>query len=271
MVVFPPGKINLGLQITGKRADGYHDLVTCFYPLPWCDVLEIILSSSFAFTSTGLKIPGKPEGNLCIRAFELLQKDFDLQSVHIHLHKIIPMGAGLGGGSSDAGWTLRILNQLFDLKLSVERLKAYASKLGSDCAFFIEDRPALGSGRGEILSDIKLSLQGKYIVIVKPDVHVSTAEAYGGVTPKLPDKNLKEILEQRSVEEWRTLVKNDFEDSVFKKFPEIEKIKNSLYESGAQYAAMSGSGSSVFGIFSSQIDLSKEFRSMLYWSGRLGG
>lgn len=269
MVAFPQCKINLGLQIIGKRADGYHNLITCFYPVPWNDILEIIPSEDFFFTSTGLEVPGSSEENLCIKAFRLLQKDFNLPPINIHLHKIIPMGAGLGGGSSDAAWTLKILDQIFNLELSLERLKEYASSLGSDCSFFIEDKPMLGSGRGEILSQINVNLKGKHIVIIKPDVHVSTAEAYRGIHPKLPDNNLKDIVEQQPIGKWQTLLKNDFEESVFQKFPVIEKIKTTLYEHGAQYASMSGSGSSVFGLFTSAVNLKEKFPSMVYWSGKL--
>jgi 4-diphosphocytidyl-2-C-methyl-D-erythritol kinase len=269
MVVFPPCKINLGLQITGKRADGYHDLVTCFYPVPWCDILEAIPSQKFSFTSSGISIPGDNADNLCIKAYSLLKKDFDLKPVALHLHKIIPMGAGLGGGSSDAAWTLQVMSQLFNLDLSRETLRRYASQLGSDCAFFIENRPMFGSGRGEILTDTVVNLKGKFIVIVKPDVHVSTAEAYAGVTPKIPETSLKEILEKYPLEQWKDFVQNDFEVSVFKKHPVIKKVKDQLYTHGAQYASMSGSGSAVFGIFTSSIDLKNIFEGYAYYSGRL--
>jgi len=269
MVVFPPCKINLGLQITGKRADGYHDVLTCFYPVPWCDILEAIPSQKFSFIGSGISIPGDIADNLCTKAYSLLKKDFDLKPVALHLHKIIPTGAGLGGGSSDGAWTLRILNQLFNLDLTPETLRQYASQLGSDCAFFIEDRPMLGSGRGEILTDIAVNLKGKFIVIVKPDVHVSTAEAYAGVKPGAPEVALKEILEKHPPEQWKDLVHNDFEASVFKKYPVIGKVKNLLYEHGAQYASMSGSGSAVFGIFTSSIDLKNIFEGYACYSGRL--
>jgi 4-diphosphocytidyl-2-C-methyl-D-erythritol kinase len=269
MVSFPPCKINLGLQIVAKRADGYHDLVTCFYPIPWNDILEIIPATGFTFTYSGISIPGNASDNLCLRAYQLLQKDFHLPAVAVHLHKIIPMGAGLGGGSSDAAWTLRILNSIFKLNLSTARLHSYAAELGSDCAFFIDDKPMIGKGRGEILGETSVSLRNKFIVLVKPDVHVPTAEAYAGIKPKTPGVDLSYALENYSVEEWKTFVKNDFEDSVFLKFPVVAKVKNDLYDSGALYASMSGSGSAVFGIFSGPVDLKEKFTGMVYWSGTI--
>ncbi|HTJ52823.1 MAG TPA: 4-(cytidine 5'-diphospho)-2-C-methyl-D-erythritol kinase [Cyclobacteriaceae bacterium] len=248
MVSFPPCKINLGLNIIRKRSDGYHDIETCFYPVPWTDILEIIVSDQVTFASTGLTIPGNTDDNLCLKAYYLIKKDFDIAPVKIHLHKIIPTGAGLGGGSSDAAFTLRMLNEIFKLNLSTTQLLSYASQLGSDCAFFIQDKPMLGEGRGEILSEIDVDLKGKFLVIVKPDVHVSTANAYAGVKPEVPSVRLKNVLEKRT-HEWRRSLKNDFEESVFIRYPEIKEIKEKLYSEDALYASMSGSGSAVFGIF----------------------
>jgi 4-diphosphocytidyl-2-C-methyl-D-erythritol kinase len=269
MVVFPSCKINLGLQITGKRADGYHELITCFYPVPWYDILEVIPAKEFFFTTSGIPVPGNSEENLCVEAYRMLQHDLGLPPVAIHLHKIIPMGAGLGGGSSDAAWTLRALDQVLDLKLSEAALSNYASRLGSDCAFFIQNNSMLGTGRGEILKSIDVALSGKFLVLVKPNVHISTVEAYAGIKPRPAENDLKETLENTAIGKWRDLVKNDFEESVFKKFPMIADIKNLLYKSGALYASMSGSGSAVFGVFSVEVDLRKHFQTMIYWSGRL--
>lgn len=269
MVAFPPCKINLGLNILQKREDGYHDIETCFYPVPWTDVLEIIISNQLTFVSTGNIIPGKVEDNLCLKAYHLLKADFDIAPVAIHLHKIIPTGAGLGGGSSDAAYALRLLNEVFNLRLSIERLSYYASKLGSDCSFFIQDKPMLGSGRGEILSSVNVDLKGKFLAIIKPDVHVSTVEAYAGITPELPTNNLRDILENQKLPEWKHLLKNDFEDSVFQKYPIIRKVKEELYSLGAVYARMSGSGASVFGIFEKEIDVKEKFKSYSSWSGTL--
>ncbi len=268
MIAFPHCKINLGLHVLSKRSDGYHNIETCFYPVPRTDILELIPSSQFSFTQSGLKVDGKDEDNLCVKAFRLLQKEFGIEEVKIHLHKIVPMGAGLGGGSSDAAFTLRLLNQVFDLKLSTEQLKGYASQLGSDCAFFIEDQPLIGTGRGEVLSPASISLKGYYLTLVKPDIHVSTAEAYSGIEPKQPGISIQEILKS-PLQEWKGKLTNDFEKSIFKKYPAINNVKERLYSLGAIYSSMSGSGASVFGVFERPIDLKKEFTSMDYWSGEL--
>lgn len=268
MVVFPHCKINLGLQIVSKRADGYHNIETCFYPVPWTDILEIIKAEKFSFSSSGLDIPGNPEDNLCIKAYRLLQRDFNLSPVQIHLHKVIPAGAGLGGGSSDAAFTLRTLNSIFNLGLSAQQLLTYAAQLGSDCSFFVEDKPMLGSGRGEILSEVNLSLKGMFLILVKPDIHVSTAAAFAGIKPKQSNASLSEIL-SLPLSEYRSVLINDFEESVFQKYPSIASIKESMYQHGALYASLSGSGASVFGIFNSPVDLKNYFPGMVYWMGML--
>jgi 4-diphosphocytidyl-2-C-methyl-D-erythritol kinase len=249
MVAFPHCKINLGLNILRKRSDGYHDIETCFYPIPWTDILEIIPSEEFSFSLSGNAIPGETHDNLCVKAYRMMQAVYSLPPVKMHLHKIIPTGAGLGGGSSDAAWTLRLLNDLFKLNLSKEVLKEYAARLGSDCAFFIDDIPMIGSGRGEVLTPVKISLKGKHLVIVKPDVHVSTAQAYAGVAPTESQKSITEVLGM-PVETWKAHLTNDFETSIIEKIPLIGIIKERLYRHGAVYASMSGSGSSVYGIFS---------------------
>lgn len=266
MVSFPPCKINLGLQILSKQPDGYHSIVTCFYPLPWEDVLEILPSGSLMFTQSGNPVVGKPEHNLCLRAYHLLKEDHKLPPVQIHLHKIIPTGAGLGGGSSDAAHTLRLLNAIFTLELSQKDLMSYASQLGSDCAFFMQEEPMLGSGRGEILKPVTVSLKGFYLRLFKPDIHISTAEAYANVIPETPNVNLREVIE-KPVRSWKDELKNDFENSVFAKYPILLSIKNELYESGAVYASMSGSGSSVFGIF--EDDKPGSYSMKERWSGWL--
>lgn len=268
MVSFPPCKINLGLNVISKRSDGYHNLETCFYPIPLTDVLEVLPATSVSFDISGNAIPGDASDNLCLKAYRLLQKDYGLQPVKIFLHKVIPSGAGLGGGSSDGAHTLRLLNEVFRLGLSTERLKVYALQLGSDCPFFIEDRPMLGSGRGEELTPVSIDLSGKFIVLVKPDVHVSTAEAYGGVIPVVPHVRIKDIL-QKPVAEWKDVLKNDFEISVFARHPRIGAIKEEFYQHGALYASMSGSGSAVFGIFEKPVDLKTSFRNDFYWSRML--
>lgn len=269
MVSFPPCKINVGLHVTSKRDDGYHDIVTCFYPVPWHDVLEIVPANDFTFSMSGTPVPGAAADNLCMRAYDLLKKEYRLKPVAIHLMKNIPVGAGLGGGSADGAETLRILNTIFDLGISDDELKGYASQLGSDCAFFLENRPMIGTGRGELLTPVSVSLKGKFLIIVKPEAHISTAKAYAGVTPRRPDQDLRQILESRPISEWKPFVKNDFDVSLFKEFPIIEAIHQKLYAFGATYASMSGSGSAVYGIFENETDLKKEFESMTYWSGFL--
>jgi len=259
MVSFPGCKINLGLHVIRKRPDGYHDLETCFYPVPWQDILEIVPAEAMAFTSSGIAIPGAEADNLCLRAYHLLKADFNLPPVHIHLHKILPMGAGLGGGSSDGAHTLRTLNSVFSLGLSAEELAGYAARIGSDCAFFIYETPQLGTGRGEILEPIAVVLKGKYLLLVKPDIHVSTAEAYSGVVPREPGYDLRNVLENQAVETWKDVVRNDFEYSVFSKYPVIGQIKQALYEAGAVYAAMSGSGATVFGVFDSPVKFASPY------------
>jgi 4-diphosphocytidyl-2-C-methyl-D-erythritol kinase len=267
MVVFPHCKINLGLQIVSKRDDGYHTINTCFFPIPWTDILEIIKADKFSFSNSGLQIPGNQEDNLCIKAFQLLQREYDLAPVQMHLHKVIPTGAGLGGGSSDAAFALRTLNSIFNLELSTQQLRSYASKLGSDCSFFVEDKPMMGSSRGEILTEVSVSLKGMHLVLVKPEIHVATAEAYAGVKPKLPQVSLPEIL-SLPIAEWKGMLVNDFEESVFQKYPIIAQIKERMYQKGAIYSSMSGSGASVFGIFDSPIEWESKFEGA-YWAGAL--
>jgi len=267
MISFPHCKINLGLNILVKRPDGYHEIETCFYPIPWTDILEIIPSEHLEFTSSGIAIPGRPEENLCLKAYHLLRKDFELSPVKIHLHKIIPMGAGLGGGSSDAAFTLRLLNTIFELKISEEAMKQYASRLGSDCSFFVKDTPQVGTGRGEILNPIQFNLKEKFIVIIIPPIHVSTAEAYAGVKPAM-SSNIMDII-TRDISSWRNLLKNDFEESVFRNHLQIKSIKEKLYQRNAVYASMSGSGSAVYGIFEKEIHWPTSVEEGTHWSGYL--
>lgn len=269
MVSFPHCKINLGLHVVEKRGDGYHSIETCFYPVPRTDILEVIKAEVFAFTTSGLPVAGLPEQNLCVKAYQLLANDFKLGPVKIHLHKILPMGAGVGGGSADAAFMLRTLNSLFQLKLSQEQLKSYAVELGSDCAFFLQDQPMLAEGRGEVLSAAPVSLKGKYLVLVKPNVHVATADAYASVVPAKPIHKLSDILQQ-PITRWREQLVNDFEASIFKKFPAIADLKRQLYNNEAVYASMSGSGASVFGIFDAPVDLRSKFNHVDYWAGTLG-
>lgn len=259
MIVFPNCKINLGLRILRKRTDGFHDIETLFYPLPVRDALEIIENPEFNFSQTGFHIEGDPENNLCIKAYQLIKKNFpELPAVIIHLHKVIPVGAGLGGGSADGAFALKLLNKKFDLKISTKKLMDYALQLGSDCPFFILNKPCFARGRGEILEPIKLDLSAYKIVIVNPGIHVSTKWAFSQITPALPEKSIKEIIPE-TIETWRENLNNDFEEPAFKKYPELKQIKNQLYHAGAVYAAMSGSGSTVFGIFKKEKPIDNSF------------
>ncbi len=253
MIDFPNAKINIGLQILSKRSDGFHELASCFYPINLKDGLEIIESNLFKFSSSGLAISGNSDSNLVVKAYNLLKKDFQLPNVHIHLHKTIPMGAGLGGGSADAAFCLKMLNKKFDLKLPSSTLENYASFLGSDCAFFIQNKVSIGKGRGNELSAFHLDLSKYKILLAYPAIHVSTAEAYSGlILESKPRQTIENIL-QKDISEWKNLLENDFEKHIFKNNPAIKTIKNQLYDLGAIYASMSGSGSAVYGIFSQEI------------------
>ena len=252
MLKFPNAKINLGLNVTEKRGDGYHNIDSCFYPIPLKDALEIIPSQKLCFESTGLNIPGSSDDNLVLKAYQLLHKDFHLSSVDIILHKNIPMGAGMGGGSADGAFMLTLLNEYFSLEISNERLETYALKLGSDCPFFIENKPKLVRGRGEIFESTKVDLSGFYLALFYPSIHISTAEAYSGINPKRSGTSVKEIIENHPIEDWKNLLKNDFEVGIFEKYPTLKEIKNTFYKDGAVYASMTGSGSTIYGIFKEQ-------------------
>ena len=254
MLTFPNCKINLGLNILRKRDDGFHDIETIFYPVRLMDALEFIQHPACAneeteFNTTGLIIDGNESDNLFIKAYRLLKKDHpQLPAVKIHLHKAIPMGAGLGGGSADAAFLLKTLNEKFNLSISPTQLSDYAFQLGSDCPFFLINKPCFAQGRGESLEEINIDLSAYRIVLVNPGIHIKTGWAFSQVTPSLPKENIKDII-QRPVETWKTELLNDFEGPVFSSYPEIRDIKTTLYEQGAVYAAMSGSGSTVYGIF----------------------
>jgi len=289
MIAFPNAKINIGLNVVAKRSDGYHDIETVFYPVLLQDALEIkpmrpldpaqlrkrleagllvqpddvFLPYRFlpkkeeipccSLEMTGNEFPFKASDNLVVKAYLMLQQDFDLPSIDIKLHKHIPSGAGLGGGSSDCAFMISLLNRRFNLRMRESMMERYAARLGSDCAFFISNTPSLATGRGEILTPINLSLKGYTILLVKPDVSVSTAEAYASLTPKQPEIPLEEAI-KRPVKEWKDCVFNDFETTVFAKYPLLADIKQKLYSMGAVYAAMSGSGSTVYGLFRTPIE-----------------
>lgn len=254
MLVFPNCKINLGLRILRKRPDGFHDLETIFYPIPVVDVLEILPIESekkgtIKFKQTGVVIQGQIEQNLCVKAYRLLQDKIpDLPSIYLHLQKNIPTGAGLGGGSADGAFVLQTLQEIFQLPLSKEQLMELALQLGSDCPYFLLQKPALGEGRGEKLSPLPISLSGYQILLIHPGFSISTIAAFQGVKPVINGTSLRESI-ICPIEEWKDVIVNQFEETVFLRHPELARIKNELYDAGAIYASMSGSGSTLYGIF----------------------
>ena len=256
MILFPPAKINLGLHILFKRNDGYHELETVMTPVPFTDILEILPCKKFEFIQTGLTIPGDSKNNLCVKAYLLMKEKYNIPPVYIHLRKIIPMGGGLGGGSADAAFVLKGINDLFQLNLTTKELEELAAQLGSDCPFFIKNIPQIAKGRGEILTPIELKLKGYYIKILNLGIHVGTKEAYDGCTFSNSSKTLSDIISQ-PISTWKNELKNDFETSVFKIHPKLEAAKQALYTEGAIYAAMTGSGSTLFGIFEMRPELTQ--------------
>ena len=258
MILYPNAKINIGLNVVEKRADGYHNLETVFYPINLLDALEITTdehqADSVKLKVSGEAIAGRPSDNLVMKACNLMRSMFPekIERLSVHLHKHIPTGAGLGGGSSDATFTIKALNEKFSLGMSVDQMEQLSAQLGADCPFFIKNQPVFAEGIGDIFTDIDIVLKGKTLVLVKPDISVSTADAYSLVSPHKPQQSLRESL-RLPVEEWKNHVVNDFESSVFKKFPEIAAIKDRLYDLGALYASMSGSGSAVYGIFNQPV------------------
>ena len=253
MIVFPNCKINLGLRILRKRQDGYHDLETIFFPIPVSDILEIRISpqkdGEITFTQTGFPIAGATEENSCVKAYRLLKDRFPLlKSIDVHLHKNIPTGAGLGGGSADSVFMLQGLKELFQLSLSKDDLEAISLQLGSDCPFFLLNKPAIAESRGEILKELTLSLKGYQLLLINPGVPISTAVAFNGCKPDLKGRSLASIIQQ-PITTWKEDLKNQFEDTIFEQFPNLASIKTALYAEGAIYASMSGSGSTLYGIF----------------------
>lgn len=276
MVTFPNAKINLGLDVVAKRPDGYHNLETIFYPVPLQDILEITVTEEdgapdYTFKMHNAVFEGDNNDNLVVKAYKILAADHKLPKVEMSLYKNIPTGAGLGGGSADAAFALKMLNEIACLNLSDEQLEAYAARIGADCAFFIKNTPAYATGIGNILSPTVCSISGYHLVLVKPDIHISTKEAYSLVTPAAAETPLTEIA-ALAVEEWKGKMKNDFEKSVFANHPQMKKIKEELYNMGAVYASMSGSGSAFFGLFTEQQnieDIEKKFPGMFCWCKQL--
>ena len=258
MISFPCAKINLGLHIVDKRPDGFHDIQSCFYPVPWFDVLEIVPAKKFTFNYSGGNIPGDPRENLCIKAFNLINEQYEIDPVSIHLHKNIPVGAGLGGGSSNAVFCLKLLNDIFELNISTKEMKYLVAGLGSDCAFFVETKPALATGKGDQLTPLNLNLDNWYIALVYPNIPITSAEAYANIKINQHDQEISNIINQ-PVAAWKDLLSNDFENQILKIHPAIKKIKSVLYAKGATYASMSGSGSTVFGLFKNTPNLQNIF------------
>ena len=276
MITFPIAKINLGLNVVERRPDGYHNLETVFYPVPIADALEVTTMDP-QFPSpydcdlkvSNISIEGDEQRNLVVRAYQLLKQDFpQLPRIHAHLFKAIPTQAGMGGGSSDCAYMIRLLNEQFQLGLSTRQMQDHAARLGADCAFFILSRPAYAEGIGEQLQPIDLDLSQYWIAVVRPDIPVSTKEAFSLIRPHRPQKNCRDVVMQ-PVETWRDDLTNDFEQSVFALHPEIGAVKVRLYELGAVYAAMTGSGSSLFGLFSQPINIGEHFPEMFTWCARL--
>ena len=273
MICFPNAKINIGLNITGRRSDGFHNIETILFPVELCDVLEFVEDKNpgdkdYRLNTTGLELKIAPEDNICIRAYQLLKKVYDLPKISIHLHKIIPVGAGLGGGSSDAAHMLKNLNKLFHLNISNKMLHEYASKLGSDCPFFINNKAVFAYNTGNKFREIDLTLSGYYIVIIYPDIQINTGSAYSKAFIKTRKKSLKDSI-QLPVKEWENVIHNDFENTIFPKYPEIRNIKKELYNMGAIYASMSGSGSALYGIFDSIPEIKKSLRNYFIWQYKI--
>ena len=270
MITFPNAKINLGLYVLSRRSDNYHNLSTLFYPVAWSDALEVVPATDgegCRLHTSGIAIGGDPQNNLVAKAYRLLAADYQLPPVEAYLHKNVPFGAGLGGGSADAAFMLRLLRDLCGLPLDDDALARYAAQLGADCPFFVYNRPMLAEGIGDNLSPVDLSLKGLHIVLVKPSVSVSTAEAYASVVPATPPVALPDIV-KRPVAEWKELLMNDFEKSIFPRYPQLAELKQRLYDLGAVYAAMSGSGSTIYGLFESVPErISEQFPHCCVWSG----
>jgi 4-diphosphocytidyl-2-C-methyl-D-erythritol kinase len=260
MITFPSAKINLGLNVLARRTDGYHAIESIFVPIPLTDALEAIIApelgtNGLTYTRSGLAIPGELESDLCYRAIRLLQRGRELPGLRLHLHKVIPMGAGLGGGSSDGTRTLQLINTLCAIGLSKSELATLALELGSDCPFFLLDGPAIVRGRGEVLSPVELDLEGAWIVLANPGIHVATAEVYRNTTATGKTWDIEGILRRGNRENWRTELPNTMEPYVGSTYPIVRELKEWLLRSGAYYAAMSGSGSTVFGLFDQEPDL----------------
>lgn len=273
MLDFPNAKINIGLNVLQKRKDGFHDIETLFYPIELKDILECVpgeesQDEKLVFTTTGGGLDNDEAENLCITAWNIMNELHALPKTKMHLHKLIPVGAGLGGGSSDASYTIQVLNRLYNLNMSEKEKMELAAQIGSDCTFFIYNKPALAMGRGEVLKTVNTNLSSHYLVLVHPGIHISTSLAYSEITPKKPEIRLEDAIE-KPITDWKDIIHNDFEQSVLTKYPKIGKIKEELYKYGALYASMTGSGSAVYGIFNRHVKLKNRFPSFFVYEGWL--
>lgn len=271
MLCFPNAKINLGLNIIEKRPDGFHNIETIFYPIPLCDALEITKINSnkvYEFSSSGISVNVKPSENIVIKAFELVASKFDIPPTAIHLHKNIPFGAGLGGGSSDAAHMIKLLNSYYELNLNNSELENLAIQIGSDCPFFINNDAVFAEGKGNLFTPTDLNLCNYYILLIKPDIHISTPMAYANVNPKKTSEPLYHRIKQ-PIDNWKHCIQNDFEKSIFPNHPELKTIKDELYAHGAVYASMSGSGSSMFGLFKKMPEIKESWQKYFIWTSKL--
>ena len=270
MIIFSPAKINIGLQILRKRGDGFHDIATLMYLIPFADIIEIQndQETGFSFSQSGIMVPGELKSNLCYKAWQLFSNECGEMSIKVHLHKLIPMGAGLGGGSSNGAAILKGLNSLANYPLDTYQLHSLASQLGSDCSLFIREKSSIAEGRGEILKNSPIDLSGLYLVLLNPNIEVNTTWAYKHI---VPDDSRDELVKALThpIEQWKEIITNDFEQSIFKTYPKIAKLKKELYNSGAIYASMSGSGASVYGIFREKPSLPSALAKQQIWSGRI--
>ncbi len=269
MICFPNAKINIGLNVLEKREDGYHNIESIFYPVALCDALELVETAGFSnlnLTLFGNPVPGDLNTNLCVKAYNLLSAKYKLPSLNLWLLKCIPIGGGLGGGSADAAFFLKSLNELFSLNLSIEELKLYASQIGSDCTFFIDNMSSLVSGKGDVITPIPLDLSNHYISIIYPQIHVDTRNAYSLITPRKRAESLNQIILNSTINSWKEIIVNDFEEPIFNLHPELSQMKKRLYNEGAIYASMTGSGSALYGIFDKKPVLNDAFSSCKIWT-----
>jgi 4-diphosphocytidyl-2-C-methyl-D-erythritol kinase len=272
MITFPQAKINIGLRVTGIRRDGYHDIETIFYPLGLCDALEFVVPQDKVkedkLVVTGINIGLRTEKNLVIAAVRKMRENYPVPFLKIHLHKAIPSGAGLGGGSSDAASMIKAINKLFSFNIDNSELKGIAFKVGSDCPFFIDPVPSYATGRGEVLKPVSIQLDGFHIVLVNPGIHISTREVYNNCIPAKPAKSLEKLISLHA-SQWKKFIVNDFEDYVYNLHPGIEEIKKILYHAGAVYTSMSGSGSTVYGIFDRKPEIPEKLREFVIYENKL--